>query len=125
VSYLAQHHIPLDITPTSNVYLGVYPTYADHPLPQLYAAGVTITVSTDDPSLFNTTLNDEVIRLATDFSLDTNAIDEILMNGIRSSFLPAHHRQEMEAAFRSALVSLKTGVECLHPPDISWVSSSD
>jgi aminodeoxyfutalosine deaminase len=110
MSYLAQHNIPLDITPTSNAYLGVYPTYAVHPLPQLYAAGVTITISTDDPSLFNTTLNDEVIHLATDFSLDASAIDEILLNGIRSSFLPAYHRQEMEAAFLSVLASLKTGM---------------
>jgi aminodeoxyfutalosine deaminase len=110
VSYLAQHHIPLDITPTSNIYLGVYSTYAVHPLPQLYVAGITITVSTDDPPLFNTTLNDEVRHVATDFGLDANAIDEILLNGIRASFLPSHHRQEMEAAFRSELASLKTGM---------------
>ncbi len=108
VDHLAQHHIPLDITPTSNICLGVYPTYAAHPLPQLHAKGVTITVSTDDPPLFNTTMNQEVTLLATHFGLEVSAIDEILLNAIRYSFLPEQRRQELEAAFRSELAILKT-----------------
>ena len=107
VDYLAQQHIPLDITPTSNIFLGVYPSYAAHPLPQLYAKGVTITVSTDDPPLFNTTMNQEVNLLATQFGLDVPAIDEMLLNSIRSSFLPEKRRHELETAFRSELADLK------------------
>jgi adenosine deaminase len=108
VNYLAQHHIPLDITPTSNLLLGIYPTYVAHPLPRLHAAGIPITVSTDDPALFQTTLNEEVTRLATDFDLDVAAINDILLNGIRYSFLPAQRRQELEAAFQSERAILKT-----------------
>ena len=107
VDYLAQQHIPLDITPTSNIYLGVYPSYAAHPLPQLYAKGVTITVSTDDPPLFNTTMNQEVNLLATQFGLDVPTIDEMLLNSIRYSFLPENRRHELEATFRSELADLK------------------
>ena len=107
VSYLAQHHIPLDMTPTSNFLLGVCPTYATHPLPQFHAAGIPITVSTDDPALFQTTLNEEVTRLLTDFGLDVSVIDEILLNGIHSSFLPEPRRQELEAAFRLEAAMLK------------------
>lgn len=108
VDYLAQHSIPLDITPTSNVCLGVYSSYATHPLSQLYAAGVPVTVSSDDPPLFQTTLNKEVVHLATDFGLDVSAIDEIILNGIRYSFLPQHRRQKLEATFQGELVALKT-----------------
>jgi aminodeoxyfutalosine deaminase len=107
VSYLAQHHIPLDITPTSNLLLGVYPTYTAHPLPRLHAAGIPITVSTDDPALFQTTLNEEAIRLVTDFGLNVAAINDILLNGIRCSFLPAQRHQELEATFQSELATLK------------------
>jgi aminodeoxyfutalosine deaminase len=107
VDYLAEHPIPLDITPTSNILLGVYPTYAIHPLTHLHAAGIPITISTDDPPLFNTTLNDEVTCLATDFGLDVSAINDILLNGIRCSFLPAPRRRELEAAFRSELTMFK------------------
>jgi len=106
VDYLVQQRIPLDITPTSNIFLGVYPTYAAHPLRQLHAAGVIITVSTDDPALFNTTLNQEVTLLATQFGLEVSAIDEILLNGIRYSFLPKSRRQELEEAFRAELAAL-------------------
>lgn len=107
VDYLAQHYIPLDITPTSNIYLGVYPNYAAHPLPQLYAKGVTITVSTDDPPLFNTTMNQEVSLLASQFGLNIAAIDEILLNGIRYSFLPEQRRKDLETEFKSEMATLK------------------
>ncbi|GAC1314770.1 MAG: hypothetical protein NVSMB27_50120 [Ktedonobacteraceae bacterium] len=108
LDYLIQHHIPLDITPTSNICLGVYPTYALHPLPQLWAAGATITISTDDPVLFNTTLNQEVAHLSTHCGLAVSALDEIFLNSVRCCFLPEHRRQELEGAFRSALAVLKT-----------------
>ena len=108
VDYLAQHHIPLDISPTSNIYLGVYPNYAAHPLRQLYEAGIPITISTDDPPLFETTLNEEVLRLATQFDLDIPAIDEILLNGIRYSFLTELRRQELEEVFLAELAVAKT-----------------
>ena len=88
--------------------VGVYPNYAAHPLRQLHSTGVTITVSTDDPPLFETTLNEEVTRLATHFGLDIAAIDEILLNGIRCSFLPEPRRLELEETFRTKLDTLKT-----------------
>ena len=107
IDYLVQHHIPLDITPTSNIFLGVYPSYHTHPLSQLYKAGAIITVSTDDPPLFNTTLTQEVSLLATKFDLDIAAIDEILLNGIRYSFLPEQQRQQLETDFQAELDILK------------------
>jgi len=79
--------------PTSNLCLGVYPSLAEHPLARLQAAGVAVTVNSDDPALFDTTLNDEVATLATPFSLDVAVIDEILPNGVRHSFLPAEPKE--------------------------------
>lgn len=107
VEYLAQHNIPLDVTPTSNICLGVYPSYAVHPLPRLYAAGVPINISTDDPPLFHTTLNDEIVHLATDFHLDIAVIDEILLNGFRASLLPEQKRLQMEQDVLTELATLK------------------
>ncbi len=112
VEYLAQQHIPLDITPTSNICLGVYPSYATHSLPNLHAAGVAITISTDDPPLFNTTLNQELSLLATDFGLDLASIDEIILNGMRCSFLAEERRRELEANWQVEMETLKTS--CLH-----------
>ncbi len=107
VAWLVARRIPLEINPTSNVRLGVYPNLAAHPLRQLHDAGVIVTVNSDDPPLFNTTLNDEVALLAEPFGLAVAAIDAILLNAVRHSFLPPARRQVMEAAFTAELAALK------------------
>jgi adenosine deaminase len=107
VAYLAQQRIPLEVCPTSNLRLGVAPSLAAHPLPRLLAAGVRLTVNSDDPAFFNTTLNNEVALLADPFGLGVEAIDELLLNGVRQSFLPTERKSELETAFRSELAALK------------------
>jgi len=107
VAELAARRIALDLCPTSNLRLGVYPSLADHPLARLHARDVVVTVNSDDPPLFNTTLNDDVATLADPFGLDVAAIDQILLNGVRSSFLPTVQKVRLEAAYRAALDSLK------------------
>ena len=52
--------------------------------------------------------NDEVATLATSFGLDVHAIDEILLNGVRQSFLPDGRKKELEAAYRAELDGLKS-----------------
>ena len=109
VRYLAEHQVPLEVCPTSNLRLGVYPDYASHPLPQLLKAGVPLTVNSDDPPLFNTTMNDEATLLGGVFGLGVGSIDEVLLNGVRHSFLPPERKREMEASFRAKMAALKTG----------------
>jgi aminodeoxyfutalosine deaminase len=108
VRYLAETGVPLELNPTSNVRLGVYLSLADHPLRRLHEAGVTITVSSDDPPLFNTTVTEEIQLLATAFGYDVAAIDEILLNSVRHAFLPEPSRRALEAEFRAELTALKT-----------------
>ncbi len=107
VDYLVQHHIPLEISPTSNVRLGVYRDYAACPLSQLHARGAIVTVNSDDPALFNTTLNDEAALLVDPFGLSVAAVDDILCNAVRHSFLPPARRHALEVEFQSALAALK------------------
>jgi adenosine deaminase len=59
VRELAERQIVLEVCPTSNVVLGVFPTYEDHPLGALRAAGVPITLGSDDPPYFGTTIGRE------------------------------------------------------------------
>jgi aminodeoxyfutalosine deaminase len=65
--YLRNQQIPLEVCPSSNVCLRVVRDLADHPLPQLMAEGLYVTINTDDPPMFNTTLNDELIKIARQF----------------------------------------------------------
>lgn len=107
VNHLAAQQIPLEVCPTSNLRLGVYPALAGHPLPRLHAAGVPVTINSDDPPLFNTTLNDEVALLHSTFQFDLETINTILLNGVRYSFLPAEQKQAMEAEFRAEMTRLQ------------------
>ncbi|PRY21189.1 adenosine deaminase [Aliiruegeria haliotis] len=67
VELLAEKGIVLEVCPGSNVALGVYPSWADHPIARLRDAGVKVTVSTDDPPFFHTTMTHEYDRLADTF----------------------------------------------------------
>jgi len=107
VEYLAERHIPLEICPTSNIRLRVYPDLASHPLRGLHKAGVPVTINSDDPPLFNTTFNNEVKLLVDPFNFDINTIDEILLNGVRCSFLPAEDRQVLQARFQAEMTKLQ------------------
>lgn len=107
VSYLAQQQIPLEVCPGSNICLGVYPNFVAHPLPQLYRAGVPLSVNSDDPPLFNLTLNEDLARLHSVFQLELAEIDEIILNGVRHSFLPQERKQAMEGEFRAEMARLR------------------
>ncbi|HXR66052.1 MAG TPA: adenosine deaminase [Ktedonobacteraceae bacterium] len=107
VKYLAQQQIPLEVCPGSNVCLGIYPNFAAHPLPLLYKAGVPLSVNSDDPPLFNVTLNDDIERLHSAFHLELAEIDELILNGVRHSFLPQTRKQSMEAEFRTEMARLQ------------------
>ncbi len=107
VTYLATHHVPLEVCPLSNICLGIYPNLAQHPLPQLYAAGIPITVSSDDPPLFNTTLNENVSVLHDAFHLSLGTIDEILLNAVEYSFLPHAQKDTMKSHFRTEMIRLR------------------
>ncbi len=103
VAYLAEKQIPLEVCPTSNICLDVYPSLRQHPLPRLYAAGIPLTINSDDPPLFNTTLNDEVALLANTFHFERDTINEILLNGVRYSFLSDEKKRVLEQRFRNEM----------------------
>ena len=63
VEHLAETGVALEINPGSNVALGVYPSWIDHPMKRLRDAGVKVTVSTDDPPFFGTTMTREFEEL--------------------------------------------------------------
>ena len=67
VAHLAERRIPLEISISSNVITGAVGSIEAHPVRRLYDAGVPIILNTDDPAMFNTTLNDEYLLAAERF----------------------------------------------------------
>ncbi len=89
VAELAERGIVLEVCPTSNVALGVFPTYADHPFPVLREAGVRLTLASDDPPYFDATIGGEYAVAAEHFGLDREALSGITSTAIEASFADA------------------------------------
>jgi adenosine deaminase len=100
VEYLVERRIPLEVCPSSNVSLGVCVDLEHHPLPRLLEAGLAITLASDDPPLFSTTLTDEYLRCAARFSWTTERIRSIAAAGFAHGFPPEDSRQAWLAAQR-------------------------
>lgn len=109
VAELRVRQIPLEVCPTSNVCLGVAASIADHPLPQLMAEGLYVTINSDDPPMFNTTLTDEYLKIAEAFDFSEETIEQLVLNAARASLLPEPARTEMEKRFRDEFAALRLG----------------
>ena len=87
LEHLREHAIPLEVCPTSNVCTRSVPSLAEHPLPQLVAAGVPVTINSDDPPMFATTLNAEYAVAAELLNLDAAGVADLARAAVRASFL--------------------------------------
>jgi aminodeoxyfutalosine deaminase len=87
LAYLAEHRIPLEVCPSSNVATRAVDDLAHHPLPTFVEAGVVVTVNSDDPPMFGTTLNREYEIAAELLALDEAGLAELARSGVRASFL--------------------------------------
>jgi adenosine deaminase len=78
--------IVLECCPTSNVVLGVYPSYEAHPLPALRDAGVKVTLGSDDPPYFGATIEGEYEVCASRFAFGEEDLREITLTAIDAAF---------------------------------------
>ncbi|MGP0036568.1 MAG: adenosine deaminase [Solirubrobacteraceae bacterium] len=91
----------LECCPTSNVVLGVFPSYEEHPLPQLRAAGVRVTLGSDDPPYFGTTIEGEYEVCFERFGFGEDDLREITLTAIDAAFCD----DELKASLRSRINS--------------------
>ena len=87
VALVRERRIPLEVCPSSNVATGLLARFEDHPLPKFLESGLTVTLNSDDPAMFGTSLEDEMFKAARSFALSRSQIVEICENSIRAAFL--------------------------------------
>ena len=97
MAYLAENDITLDVCPTSNVALKVVPDLASHPLPALVAAGVPVSINTDDPPMFGTDLNHEYGIAADLLGLDETGVARLARAAVDAAFVDETYRTELRA----------------------------
>lgn len=94
VGKLRENGVVLEVCPTSNVALGVVPDLASHQLPWLRQEGLRVTLNSDDPPMFNTTLTDELFRCAEQFGLTESDLAQMQRTAMEASYAPLEVRQK-------------------------------
>jgi adenosine deaminase len=96
VDRLAAQGVTLEVCPGSNVALGVYPDLAAHPIGRLAAAGCRVTVSTDDPPFFHTSMSREYAALAAAGWTDA-ALEGLARTALDAAFCDAETKARLAA----------------------------
>lgn len=104
LSYLAEHRVPLEVCPTSNIATRAVPDLEQHPLKEMVDAGLLVTINSDDPPMFGTDLCTEYGIAARLLGLDAIGVASLARNAVEASYLEesgkAQLRREIDAYLR-------------------------
>lgn len=100
LAYFAEHNIPLEMCPISNVRTGSVDSLADHPIRRYFERGLLVTVNTDDPMMFGNSLAEEYQALAQVLGFSREDIRALILQAIRASWQSDDEKQALIAAFQ-------------------------
>jgi len=101
LEHLADHRIPLEVCPTSNIATRVVERLEEHPIRAMRDAGVVVTVNSDDPPMFGTTLGREYEIAALLLDLDEDGLADLALAAVDASFAPDDVAAGLRAEIRS------------------------
>jgi adenosine deaminase len=102
VAELAARRIPLTVCPLSNLKLCVVPDLAAHNLGRLLAAGLCVTINSDDPAYFGGYLSENYRATAAALGLSADEVRQLAHNAVEAAWLPAARKAELFAAIAAA-----------------------
>lgn len=97
LAYLAEHRIALEVCPTSNIATRAVADLDEHPVKEMVAAGVLVTINSDDPPMFGTDLNNEYAVAARLLDLDERGLAQLAKNAVEASFLDPAGKARLNA----------------------------
>jgi len=106
--HLRERLVTLDVSPTSNVRTGAVSSIEAHPLRRLFDAGIPVTLNTDDPTFFSTTLNDEYRLAARSFGFDADDLATVALNAARAAFLPEEEKAALLQQLGRSIGEIRT-----------------
>ena len=107
VQELRDKRIPLEVCPTSNICLGVYPSWEEHPLGTMIDEGLNVSINSDDPPMFGTTITNEWQRCVDILEFNPDIIWSLMLNAANSSLLPADKKRELIGKLREGFAELE------------------
>jgi adenosine deaminase len=97
--YVVENKVPLEVCPISNLHTRVVQMIETHPVKHYYDRGMIVTINTDDPKMFGNSLFDEYRTLHYILGFSLPDIQNLILNGVRSSWLPLQKKRELERNF--------------------------
>jgi aminodeoxyfutalosine deaminase len=113
MDFIAARNIPLEVCPTSNLRTGALARqtgrpnagYDQHPLPSLFRRGLPVTLSSDDPAMFETTVSDEYRHMHR-MGLNAGELVALAEASFHHSFLPPQEKRDLLGKFHSGVAAL-------------------
>jgi aminodeoxyfutalosine deaminase len=96
MALLRERQIPVEVCPSSNVSTGLIARFEDHPLPRFLQSGLLVTLNSDDPCMFGTSLCQEFLQAAQCFDLSAQNLTDLCRNAVRASFLNEDEKLNLE-----------------------------
>lgn len=100
LDYLAEHRIPLEMCPISNVRTGVVESLESHPIRRYFELGIYVTVNTDDPKMFGNSLAEELRLLEAKLGFSRDDIRGLILQGLEASWLPPERVRQLRDTFQ-------------------------
>jgi aminodeoxyfutalosine deaminase len=94
VEELRRRQIPLELNPSSNMRTGVCPSFSAHPLRQYFDAGLLVTLNSDDPAFFGSSVENEYRLAHTIQGFSKEELKQLAANSFRASFLPEEAKRQ-------------------------------
>jgi adenosine deaminase/aminodeoxyfutalosine deaminase len=102
IEELAERQVPVEICVTSNLRTGCCPEIAQHPVRRYFDQGLMLTLNSDDPAMFRTSLVEEYALVQDAFGFTDEHLRELARNSFEASFLPADKKVEFLNLFDAA-----------------------
>lgn len=109
VDELLRRRTPIEVCPSSNVFLCLAQSIESHPIQAMLARGLNVSVNSDDPPMFNTSLTQEWQKCVGAFDWTHDQVLEIQLETVQAAFVSGHRRGELEASVREFFVENQSG----------------
>lgn len=104
IGEIIEKKIVLEVNPTSNLCLGIYPDYKSHPLKKLMDLGVRVTISSDDPTFFGTSLGREYEMAHREIGLSAGELLQTTRTSIEAAFIDEATRAKLLTKLNNYIV---------------------
>jgi adenosine deaminase len=108
---LKERQIGIEMNPISNIRTGVVKSIKEHPIREFFDNGLLVTVSSDDPSLFHTDLNNEYIQIHKHLGFTLTELFQLSLNGIETAFVDEAKKTALRDSFSTEYSQIMSQVE--------------